>query len=359
MSGLRGRLPQTAQLMLVGCLALAGVFPLAGFFSKDTIITALLERGYTFVDGEQALTQRMWMPLTAIALVTAFMTAFYTFRLWFRVFAGPEAYEMGSEHHAAEHDAATHDAAHAAGPDQHHPAAQPHEMPWSMNAPLAVLAVGSLLAGLLLGGPIRRAIERSTAQPAHTTVQQALGGPRLAPEQIRITSTAPESQASEGKAHPSPEVHVRILGLSLTAHTFVSLTSTALAVLAIAMAHHYHVRDREATAALARKHAGLIRLLEGKYHVDELYHAAIVRPLRLLGEILFVLDGLVIDGLVHLAGLAPGLLSITAWLAGGSKDPNRWLAQRPEASQRRGELQGYGLLTLAGVAVLTLVLLKR
>ena len=372
MSGLRTKLPQTAQLMLVGCLALAGVFPLAGFFSKDTIITAVLERGYTFVDGEQALTQRMWMPLTAIALVTAFMTAFYTFRLWFRVFAGPESYEMGSEHHDAVHDAAhdsahdsaqgsAHDSAHADAAGASHHAHEPHEMPWAMNAPLAVLALGSLLAGLLLGGWIERSVAHSTAQPTHEALHQPKGTQGHAPEQLRITSTAPQG-ATEPEArqpHKPHHVHVRVLGLNLTAHTFVSLASTALALIAIALAHHYHVRDRRATAALARRHAGLIRVLEGKYFIDELYHAAIVRPLRLLGEVLFVLDGLIIDGLVTLVGLTPGLLSITAWLAGGSRDPNRWLSQRPQATERRGELQGYGLLTLAGVAVLTLVLLKR
>src|SRR5215204_1684459 len=74
MSGLKKVLPWTHAFILVGCLALAGVPPFSGFFSKDEIIAA-------------AMDQSMFLGL--VLLVTAFLTAYYTFRLYFRVFQGP------------------------------------------------------------------------------------------------------------------------------------------------------------------------------------------------------------------------------------------------------------------------------
>src|SRR5688500_14235686 len=74
MSGLRRVLPWTDKFVLVGCLALAGFPFFSGFFSKDEIVAAALERSIL---------------LGGVLLVTAFLTAYYTFRLYFRVFQGP------------------------------------------------------------------------------------------------------------------------------------------------------------------------------------------------------------------------------------------------------------------------------
>ena len=93
MSGLKRQLPKTRILMLIGCLALAG-FPLtSGFFSKDEIIHYSHERS---------------LLIYAILTITAFLTAYYTFRLYFRVFEGPEVIPpapVGGHGHAP-HDAA-------------------------------------------------------------------------------------------------------------------------------------------------------------------------------------------------------------------------------------------------------------
>jgi NADH-quinone oxidoreductase subunit L len=145
MSGLRHKMPVTCWLMFVGCLALAGFPFTAGFFSKDTILAAAMTMG----TGPNGST--LFLFLAIMGLFTAFLTAFYTFRLWFRVFMGPEHFEMGDEHHGDGHGDD-----HAHGHDDHghsggH-AHEPHEMPWwPMNAPLAVLAVGAVLAGLIFG----------------------------------------------------------------------------------------------------------------------------------------------------------------------------------------------------------------
>lgn len=105
--GLHARMPVTSVTMLVASLAIAGVFPLAGFWSKDEILSTLLHSGHT--------------GLYAAALGAAFLTAFYMFRLYIVTFLG----EPGAR------------AAHA------------HESPAAMTVPLAVLAVFSAFAGLV------------------------------------------------------------------------------------------------------------------------------------------------------------------------------------------------------------------
>ncbi|MGB9847351.1 MAG: NADH-quinone oxidoreductase subunit L, partial [Desulfotomaculales bacterium] len=104
MGGLLKKMPVTGTTFLVGCLAIAGIPPLAGFWSKDEILAAALDSGHYV--------------LFAIAALTAFLTAFYMFRLFFLVFTGEE-----------------------------NPANHPHESPWVMTIPLVILAFFSVVAG--------------------------------------------------------------------------------------------------------------------------------------------------------------------------------------------------------------------
>ncbi|CAN5783723.1 NADH-quinone oxidoreductase subunit L [soil metagenome] len=108
MGGLRAKMPLTAGTFLVGVLAISGIVPFSGFFSKDAIL------GAAWGSGQYAL----W----AIGLITAALTAFYMFRLYFRVFEGaPRTAEAGHAHDAAP----------------------------LMSAPLVVLAVGAFAAGIV------------------------------------------------------------------------------------------------------------------------------------------------------------------------------------------------------------------
>ena len=115
MGGLAYKLPLTATTMWVGGLGLAGVPPLAGFFSKDEILAAAMGEGH--------------MPMFTLLLAGALMTAFYTFRLLFLVFSGSPRMAKDVLHHA-------------------------HESPWVMTAPLVVLALLTLVAGFVLGLPL-------------------------------------------------------------------------------------------------------------------------------------------------------------------------------------------------------------
>jgi NADH-quinone oxidoreductase subunit L len=278
-SGLGRKMPITAGLMFVGCLALAGFPGTAGFFSKDAILAAVLERG-------MAEHQPLFVALAGLGLFTAFLTAFYTFRLWFRVFVGPTHYEMGSQGHG----------------DEHGHAAEAHEVGWLMNGPLVVLALGALGAGAVctwLGWP-EHAVAMSTA-------------------------TAPVGES------------VSIAGLPL--HAVMMWLSSLLAIAGIGLAAYYHWYNRPAADQVAARFQGLVTLLQNKYYVDEIYDGAIVRPLRLLGEICYVFDRMVIDGLVTAVGWLPRLLGFAA------------------APAQSGRLQGYGLGTVLGAVVVVAVVL--
>jgi NADH-quinone oxidoreductase subunit L len=313
MSGLRKKMPVTCWLMFAGCLSLSGFPFMAGFYSKDMILAAAMEKGL----GPQG--QSLFLVLGIIGLVTAFLTAFYTFRLWFRVFTGPEFYEMGHEHHGADAPdaAAAHGSAepaadhtgHGAAPEgamtvEHHH--EPHEMPWLMNLPLFVLAAGAIVAGFWAEhtGWIEHMVNHSTAAAV---------------------------------AHEGAGAHeATLFGRDL--HTMMMLISSVITIAGILLAAYYHRINRAAADRVAQANRGLVRLLENKYYVDEFYDAVLRRPLRMLGDIFFIFDSLVIGGLVNLVGLVPRLLGYSA---------------RPA---QRGVLQGYGLGMAFGIAAAVLVI---
>jgi NADH-quinone oxidoreductase subunit L len=138
MGGLRKYMPITYVTAVIGSLALAGIPPFAGFFSKDAIIEAV---GLSHVGGHAFA--------HFAVLAGVFVTAFYSFRMLFLAFHGPERF---NQPHPSEdeHDAHAHDASSAAGaePDAHaHEGGPPHESPWVVTVPLILLAIPSVYAG--------------------------------------------------------------------------------------------------------------------------------------------------------------------------------------------------------------------
>ena len=114
MGGLRGKIPWTFWTFVVGCLAIAGIPPFAGYFSKDEILLGAWNAHRPV--------------LFAVAFLTATLTAFYMFRLLFMTFFGKFRGSHEAEHHV-------------------------HESPWTMLLPLVLLAVGSASVGLLINVP--------------------------------------------------------------------------------------------------------------------------------------------------------------------------------------------------------------
>jgi NADH-quinone oxidoreductase subunit L len=268
MGGLKKKLPWTHLTMLVGCLAIAGVPLLAGFFSKDEILWSAFKIG--------GYGRWVW----AMGFAVAAMTAFYMFRLYHMTFSGTFRGTHEQEHHV-------------------------HESPGTMVLPLQVLAVGSIVAGFLgvpalLGEPIGfpnwfEHFLEPVFEPAH----HALG----------------EVFAAQVPGH---DVEWALMGASV-----------AIALLGIGVAWSFYKRHPEIPERLAGSLAGVHRLLLNKYYVDELYGKVFVRGLTLGGgRALHAMDRYVVDG--GDGEVRPGLgVNGVAWatrsvVAGTSNFFDRW-----------------------------------
>jgi NADH-quinone oxidoreductase subunit L len=255
MGGLKDQLPVTYWTFLVGTLAIAGVPLLSGFFSKDEILWR------TFSEGHVVL----W----ALAIVTAFLTATYMFRLLYLAFFGQRRHGDAHAHGTHGHDT------HAHG----HGAHGLHDAPPAMAIALVVLAVGSVLAGYV---GIPNAIVH--------------GGNRieafLAPS-FEAPVEAPAAEVAE-------EAHSVGLELGLMA------LSTLVALAGIGVATSFFLRAPERATAMSERFAGLYRLLLNKYWVDEIYDASVVQPIKRTstGLLWRGVDAGLIDGTVNGVGLA-------------------------------------------------------
>jgi len=315
MSGLGRVLPKTRVFMLVGCLALAGMFPLSGFWSKDDIVSAALDRSIV---------------LGIVLIFTAFLTAYYTFRLYFRVFAGPEvipaapAPAHGHGHEAHEDATASHSAvethtAPASGVDvgQAHQESHGHHNhePLSMMLPLFLLAIGAFFAGVL-------------NLPGKDWLGDFLGKSPSFEIGLHVANLTYGADRVEGVRFGHPEHAEQI-------HIQVMVLSFLVSLLGIALAYLLHLKDRARAEGVAMKFQPLTALIEAKYKVDEIYQAGVVEPLRMFGRLMFVVDRFVVDGLVWIVGFVPQLSGFALKL-----------------STQRGYLQGYAVTMLLGIAVI-------
>ncbi len=259
MGGLRKAMPVTFWTMTAAVLAISGFFPFAGFFSKDAILAAAFQHG--------TLGKALW----TVGLITALLTSFYMFRLWYLTFLGESRGAAHQDGHGDGH------AAHA------------HESPWIMLLPLVVLALLSVTGGWI-------GIERFAGFLEPVTGQAAM--------------------VDAG--------HTEL---------FLSVLAVLVAALGWFLAHLFFGRDGEAAAQAAQSLAPIRRLLQGKYWIDEIYTALIVRPVQWLAR--FVLGWLgewtlvrgsawLMSGVVGLSGellrrwQSGNLRSYAAWLAAGA-----------------------------------------
>jgi NADH-quinone oxidoreductase subunit L len=299
MGGLRPLIPKTFWVMTIATVAIAGFPPLAGFFSKDEI----LGRTFSSDSGGPVL----W----AIGLITAGLTSFYMFRLWFMTFFGerrPDA-DLGDAH-AAPAAHAGHDDAHGHGGDHGHGGV--HESPWIMLAPLMVLAVGSIVSGWV-GLPAflgRNAIGNFLA-PAITT-----------PAQVEAMSPASPTMREAAEEH----------GENTSSELWLALASVAVAGAGLYMAWLLYYKRPELPQRITSRIHGIYLMVLHKYYVDEGYGAIFVKPLLALSTVVFWrgIDQEVIDGLVNGAGATSkqignelrrmqsgNIRSYAAWMAAG------------------------------------------
>jgi NADH-quinone oxidoreductase subunit L len=302
-SGLRHKMPYTCWTFLAGALALSGIFPFAGFFSKDEILTALKSAA---VESQVQGWSAAYMGVYWIAVLTAFMTAFYTFRAFFMTFFGPEKLPSPDDPEAqfeaaAGHDDHGHDQGHDHGHDAHHIG---HESPPVMTIPLIVLAVGAVSVGFVFGFPGHSLFEHHLS---HTLGFEALGHPEHAHGYDWATA----------------------------------VVGSIAGIVGIALAWLLYGHPSPVPAQLARQLGPLYQASYNKFWVDEIYDRAVIRPLWMLAAVFAFLD----ENLVH------GLVRATAWMP-------RIFGREVLAPFQNGLIQFYALVTAAGVAVLLLILLR-
>jgi len=281
--GLRKLMPITAATFLIGSLALAGVAPFAGSFSKDEILASLHQKGWPSAHGEHgehhALVPRqpelaatgptlhdvgyrggadhsehatahaaesvgldaldspaVWQTLFWMALVTAGLTAFYTFRAVFMTFTGPLRVPEEAGHHA-------------------------HESPRVMTLPLIILAVPATLAGLVL----------------FTT--EGLSS---------FLAATPSFTAPAVAATAAPSVF----------HWDLALQGTLAAALGIVIAAVGHLGRRSDGPQLERWLGPVRPFLENRMFIDQLYTAVVIKPVEAVAYLAAMFDRSIIDRLV-------------------------------------------------------------
>lgn len=242
--------------MLIGSLWLSGVPGSAGYFSKDEILAQ------AFITDGAGFRILGW-----IGILTAGLTAYYTFRVWFRVFTGPTHYKPDESHGQSGHD-------------DHHGddhSFHPHAPGIRINLVLAVLSLGAiwLAVGYFVGDVwgtqtwIKNAIENSSAGT----------GLQLMP-------------AGE---------HSTLLGFE--PHTAMYFVSGTFGLVGLAIAWWLHCANRKSADDLrtwltARGWiAWLPRAMENKWYVDEIYIATIRFPLWIAGQALYMFDRVFVDGI--------------------------------------------------------------
>ncbi|MCX8098339.1 MAG: NADH-quinone oxidoreductase subunit L [Casimicrobiaceae bacterium] len=261
MGGMRKHMPITWITALIGSLALIGFPFLSGFYSKDAIILAV---GASQIPGAGY----------ALFCVTVgvFVTAFYSFRMYFLVFHGPERYDQAPR---AQHDEHHGDA---------HADSKPHESPSVVTVPLLLLAIPSVVAGawafdfFILGHGLDSAIE---VAPNHDTLAAIRGQ----------------------------------LGnwLAMGLHGFVALPFW-LAMAGVGLAWYLYVAQPTLPERLRMRFGALVRLLEEKYYFDRINEIVFAGGARRLGEGLFhvgdraLIDGALVNGSAQTVGLLSSLV---------------------------------------------------
>ena len=297
MGGLKAKMPATYRTFLVGSLALAGIPIFAGFFSKDLIMWSVFSSGH-------------WVAYLVLA-VAALFTAFYITRAVMLTFEGE-----ARDHHLHDHA---------------------HESPKSMTVPLWILAGLSTIGGLI-GIPLMAGGDRIGEWLAPVLG----GGHRSAAEEAAHGSARAIIEAVEG-AHVT-DSGVRLLrlpgmmepiGHNPGLEVVAILVSVAIAVAGVLFARRLYAGRAEGAERLKTTWAGLHRLLEGKYFVDEIYGAVIVRPFRLFSDFLWrIVDVKGIDGFVNGVG---------NFFRGTGDELRRW---------QNGLAQSYAVAIVAGTLVL-------
>jgi NADH-quinone oxidoreductase subunit L len=241
--GLKKYMPHTAITFLIAALAISGIPPLSGFFSKDEILW------YSFANGSFIL----WL----VGVITALMTAFYMFRLYFLTFEGKERF----------------------GHDKH-----PHESPKVMTIPLIVLAILSVIGGFV-GIP-------------------------------EVFSGEHGNQFHNWLAPIFKDADRKLMHFGLHSHfeeILLMVISVIGATASILLARYIYLKKPEIAVRTASRFKGLYNLLWNKYYVDEIYDLLVVNPIVTVSRNVLwkIADNKIIDGTVNGAAKLIDIISAT------------------------------------------------
>jgi len=269
MGQLSKHMKKTWLTFLISSIAIAGIPPLAGFFSKDEILWSTFNAHI----GPDWLPRVLWF----VGLLTAGMTAFYVFRAVFLTFHGKDNVSHEARHHL-------------------------HESPLVMTVPLMVLAAGAVLAGFL-GVPA--ALGGSNA--IHHWLEPVFAG-HVGAHEMGVGMT--------GSVHATGAFAADAGGHNTGLELGLMVVSILVAVIGIGTAWSLYVRKPGGAASITAGLGGIYTLVFNKYYIDELYERAIVRPGYALADKLMyhVIDRGLIEGIVNGLGITARLIGAGARL---------------------------------------------
>ncbi|HOZ66024.1 MAG TPA: NADH-quinone oxidoreductase subunit L, partial [Burkholderiaceae bacterium] len=268
MGGLRKYMPITWMTSLIGSLALIGTPLFSGFYSKDSIIEAVHE-------------SHLWGAGFANFAVLAgvFVTAFYSFRMYFLVFHGKERFDQNPDAHHDSHKDGHHDAH-----DEHADDHKPHESPWVVTMPLILLAIPSVLIGYL-------------------TINGMLFGDFFK-----------DAIFVDAVKHPTmKELAVNFHGaMEMAVHGLTTLPFW-LALAGVASSYYMYMVNPALPTAIKRIFKPIFTVLENKYYFDWFNENVLAAGARRLGALLWandkhVIDGGAVNGSWKLVNLVSGLV---------------------------------------------------
>ena len=256
MGGVRKYMPITWITSLLGSLALIGTPFFSGFYSKDSIIEAV---------AESALPAAGFAHFAVLAGV--FVTAFYSFRMYFLVFHGEERYDQNPDTHQDDHHG-----------DDHHDHT-PHESPWVVTVPLLLLAIPSVVIG-------------------YFTIDAMLFGDFFK-DAIFVNEDAHEAMHELGHAYHG--------AIAMALHAFSSAPFW-LALAGVVSSFYMYMINPAVPAAIKRACMPIYNLFENKYYMDWINENILARGARALGTGLWkgadqsVIDGGIVNGSWKLVG---------------------------------------------------------
>ncbi|HEY7378705.1 MAG TPA: NADH-quinone oxidoreductase subunit L, partial [Steroidobacteraceae bacterium] len=264
MGGLRRYMPITYWTAVIGSLALCGIPPFAGFFSKDAIIDAA-QLSHVTGHGYAAFA----------VTIGVFITALYTFRMLFLTFHGEERFRHAAAHASGADEEPRHDAEHAHG--------DPHESPWVVTVPLILLAIPSIYSGwtyvdrVLFANYFGTSIAIAQQHTALTTMAEEWHGP-----------------------------------WTFALHAVTALPFW-LAIAGIACAWFFYIVRADLPAKIASRAGALYRLLLNNYYIDRFNDWFFAGGIRRIGALFsnvgdrWIIDGFFVNGSARMVAVTSAL----------------------------------------------------